>query len=279
VILESFPGGLLGRLRGRAAALRLLPRLARAGVTWRSLLMYPARRRLARSRSQLDVSGGGPVVASAGEPLLALFGEIWAERCYAPSRPLVPGEVIVDIGANVGIFALWAAREFPGARIVALEPAPAAFEQLQRNLSANRADDVTIAALACGGKNGRVELFSRGPSVLTTMFERDAYGSEFAESGSVEVVSLDEAFDRFDISRCRLLKLDCEGAEYEILGAAPAELLDRIDEIAMEYHVGLNDHRPEELRAILEGAGFDVVIGPLLDLESGYLRAVRREET
>src|SRR4051812_46191557 len=94
VILESFPGDLLGRLRGRALALRLLPRLAGAGITWRSLLLYPVRRRLAPSRSQLDVAGGGPVMAAADEPLLALFGEIWAERCYAPSRPLVPGEVI-----------------------------------------------------------------------------------------------------------------------------------------------------------------------------------------
>jgi FkbM family methyltransferase len=276
VILESFPGDLLGRLRGRALALRLLPRLAGAGITRRSLALYPVRRRLARRRSQLDVSGGGPVMAAADEPLLALFGEIWAERCYAPSRPLVPGEVIVDIGANVGVFALWAAREFPGARIVALEPAPGAFEQLQRNVSANKADNVTSAALACGGQSGRVELFSRGPSVLNTVFRRDAYGSEFTRNGSVDVASLEEVFRRFDIGRCRLLKLDCEGAEYEILGAAPAEVLARVDEIAMEYHVGLNDHQPEELEAILERAGFDVVIGPLLDLESGYLHAVRR---
>jgi hypothetical protein len=89
----------------------------------------------------------------------------------------------------------------------------------------------------------------------------------------VDVLTLDELFSRFQFESCRLLKLDCEGAQYGILYAARAQTLAGIDEINMEYHVGINRHRPEELSRFLRSHGFSVDCGPMLDDETGYLRA------
>jgi hypothetical protein len=72
-----------------------------------------------------------------------------------------------------------------------------------------------------------------------------------------------------------LLKLDCEGAEYDILLNASGPLLSKIRQIAVEYHVGLTPHQPEELAERLERDGFETDLQPLVDEEGGYLYASR----
>jgi hypothetical protein len=101
-------------------------------------------------------------------------------------------------------------------------------------------------------------------------------GNTFRPLAHTEVVTLDELFERFAVWKCPLLKLDCEGAEYEVLLNARPETLKKIGNIAMEYHVGLNEHSPEQLVAFLGAHGFVVECLPLTDQESGYLYATRR---
>jgi hypothetical protein len=72
------------------------------------------------------------------------------------------------------------------------------------------------------------------------------------------------------------VKLDCEGAEYEILLAASDATLASIDTITMEYHLGLDGHTPDELNSFLRRKGFQVTFGPLLDADDGYLQARRQ---
>lgn len=64
-----------------------------------------------------------------------LYHEIFEQRCYAPLAPVTRAEpLILDVGANVGLFCFWALREWPSSHIVCFEPVPPILETLRRNL-------------------------------------------------------------------------------------------------------------------------------------------------
>ena len=87
-------------------------------------------------------------------------------------------------------------------------------------------------------------------------------GPESVQSQTVEASTLADVFERCDISRCHFLKLDCEGAEHEILKSLPADYFARIDKIAMEWHGGADQQQrwrmAGELAERLESNGFSL---------------------
>ena len=101
--------------------------------------------------------------------------------------------------------------------------------------------------------SGRLDLFLNNDQSAHSIF------SKSSESISVESTSLQKIFDENKISACKLLKLDCEGAEYQIIDSLPSEYLDKIQNIVMEYH--LADTKPElanNLISKIENADFHV---------------------
>jgi len=250
--------------------------LARGGVTFRSILLFPVRRRLPQRRNQLDLRNGISIVSPCEEPLAAMFKEIWTEHCYS-SQPLrvTPASTIVDVGAHVGLFSLWAAVNFPEARLIAVEPSPRVCEFLLRNFESNGLRNARVVQCACAGRYGEAMLYSRGPEMMNSIFCRDSAGRPFRPLARVPTMPLNELFRRFEVRVCALLKLDCEGAEYEILFNAQDSTLGKIERMAIQYHVGLNNHTPDELSEFLKSHGFRVDCLPLLDEECGYLYAMR----
>jgi len=250
--------------------------LIRGGVRPGSIVFYPIGRRW-NGTNRLKLRNGITLVAPREEPLLSLFEEVWVKRYYAPpGYTIAAGEVIIDIGAHVGTFTVWAASANRQARVIAVEPFGPNLRYLRQNVAANRLANVTILEACCGGTEGTVELQARGPAARNTIYCSDNYGSIFRAIAQVHVVTLDRIFSEQGIEHCDLLKLDCEGAEYDILYAASETTLARIRRIAMEYHVGMNQHRPELLAAKLEQCGFTVDLHPPMDEEGGYMLASRK---
>lgn len=266
---------LIDKIRRYVKAVRVM---RQADVTWGSVVLFPIRRRFVKARGQINLRNGVSLISPPDEPLLHMFEEIWVNHCYlGDDLKLEPGAAVIDIGAHVGIFALWVATRYPEARVICVEPSARMCDYLTKNLSRNRIESVSILSASCGGQNGDAILYSRGGvEAMNTLFNRDNYGSHFQPGTRHHVVTLDDVFARFKIDKCALLKLDCEGAEYEILFNAKQETLAKIDIVSMEYHVGLNEHKPLELERFLESHGFTVEILPLTDVENGYLYARRR---
>ena len=263
---------MLHRLSGYVATAR---DLRAGGVTWRSILSYPILRRV-RDRNELLLDDGRCLVSPRQEPLLTLFREVWVQRRYLPPEVAVTSTAtIIDIGANVGVFTVWAAALVPEGRVFAVEPARAMYASLQGNVARNELSNVITIQGAISHSGGRAVLFARGPGVLNTVFEADNYGSQFRKLEEVDTLSLDDLFARCGIGRCALLKLDCEGSEYDILLHASAATLERIGAMAVEYHVGLNEHSPDTLRRFLTQNGFRCRVEPPQDVEGGYLYAWR----
>lgn len=178
-------------------------------------------------------------------------------------------KTIIDIGANIGVFAVHALSQGPHNRVFSYEPFPEAVEVLQRNIHINRSEDrARCFPMAVGARSEeRVFYFEPGHSAGNTLYPSETT----LESLRVPGITLEQVLEENQIERCDLLKMDCEGAEYEILLSATDDCLARIDAIRLEYHV-IDDPQctPERLIRHLDAKGFrlerHVEISPRLGL-------------
>jgi FkbM family methyltransferase len=153
---------------------------------------------------------------------------------------LNPGDTILDIGGNVGMISIAVAKLHPDVRIIAFEPSKTKFEHLVRNLRNNGITNVIPVNKAVSDKSGTMHLMvnASGFGASTSYFDVDSHVSKYQTeawtSTFVACMSLEDIFATYNIDRCRWIKLDCEGGEYEIL--CNCDVLNRVDSIAMELH-------------------------------------------
>lgn len=171
-------------------------------------------------------------------------------------------EAILDVGANVGIFACRAARL--ARRVFAFEPIPVNFERLRENT--RDFPEIEIHHRAVTADGAPLELFEPAHPGMAGSYS--AFGGQKTTAGTtipVESVRLDRFMDEHGIERCDLMKIDAEGAEYEVLYSLPPEYLARIQRIYGEYHdvtrEGL-DTTMAGLKSHLEAAGYGVEVVP-----------------
>jgi FkbM family methyltransferase len=194
---------------------------------------------------EIDLSSGGFAFRETGD--IATFWQIFCREIYQV-RP--SDRLIVDAGANIGAFTLYALRNSALASVIAIEPAPDSCDRVRAMLRAH-------------GMESRCTLHEAalGASLGETTIQLDA-GSQFRRSGvaghRVPMVTLDSLVPPDTI--LDLLKIDIEGAEYEVFKSASRELLRRVRRIVMEYH---------------PVAPVEEAIGPLVS--SGF-RVARRQD-
>lgn len=140
-------------------------------------------------------------------------------------------DTVIDVGAHVGTFAV---RVAPLARrVLSYEPTPDSFELLAANVA--RFPHVRAHNLAVAGRRGTLTLFPGKAHSRNSILPLEDVRT--SEGIAVEAVTLEDVFREHAIERCDLLKMDVEGAEYEILYALPAEYWARIRRVRMEYHL------------------------------------------
>lgn len=204
--------------------------------------------------------------------------ETFLDRFYERyGASLQDGWTVLDIGAGLGDFSILAAHGYPNNQVYAYEPFLESFTLLNRNLAANRVGNVQVFQQAIG-RTGSLVLDLSGDEPLQIQSRQgQALESERIER-SVEVTSLalNEVFVQNGLQRCDLLKMDCEGAEYDILLNAKPEALQRIQRLVMEYHDDIDGHRHAELVDFLKEQGFQVSLAPNpVHAHLGYLYAYR----
>lgn len=171
------------------------------------------------------------------------------------------GAVVLDIGANIGTFSVYAGTTARGVTIYAYEPTVEFFASLERNIRMNGLDRaVTCFNLAAGADTRvrRLALESKGFS-FPTLLPSD--GDEVTRTADVQTTSLADILDANRLERVDLMKMDCEGAEYEILYGTPDRYLERIREIRMEYHrLPAEGCNKASLAAFLESRGYRITM-------------------
>jgi FkbM family methyltransferase len=191
------------------------------------------------------------------------FAEVFLLKAYRQFIKEPRHGVMVDIGANIGVVSLdWASR-LPHVRIHAFEPHPATFAVLSENVAANHLEPrMTIRQQAVGREAGTLTLRSVAEGSMSTT----AYNSsnETIDEFTVSTVSLDEVIERCAADgTVRLVKIDAEGAEADILEGARRETLGAIEQFVLEYHNILCPDALARCEHVLTGAGFKCVVRPI----------------
>jgi FkbM family methyltransferase len=174
----------------------------------------------------------------------------WILGDYRVPHDLVgAGDVVVDVGANIGELGLWV--EAQGGRYIAFEPDPVAFKALQNNTP-----DADLYDVALSDSNGTAEFYLNTAEADSSLFKpSEAHGSI-----TVRKVTLDSFFEEVGAPEAiRLLKVEAEGMEPEVLAGALATL-QKVEYVAVDAgpERGGDNTVPAVLNCLM-GLGFEVV--------------------
>jgi FkbM family methyltransferase len=198
-------------------------------------------------------SGGSVRVFTRGEA--KVFWQIFIHGCY---RLWPDCATIVDAGANIGMFSVWAALRLPKARIVAIEPSPETFAKLQQNIELNQLGTrVEALQSALAAQSGMRAISEEAESQRRTVVAIDS-DSQAARSVKVASITLPELMERYQLRQVDLLKMDIEGSEWEVLHSTPPSVLRSIRRMEFEYHEvpAHLGYSKERLFDYLESTGF-----------------------
>jgi FkbM family methyltransferase len=240
-------------LRGACEALRLFyrhapgdfgkqwlwDRVVRPHILWRDLPLP------ARTRFGARLEGGFPDTVHS---YVYFFG-VWEPAITAIFRTaLKPGDVAVDVGANVGLHTLLAARLVgPAGRVHAIEASPWIHARLRRNLAANGVANVVTYNLAATEVRGEVPVFLHDATNLggTTILAGEAARLGAAAEAMVEGRPLPLIVPPEELRAARLIKIDVEGAEWLVARGMAAALPALRDDVEILVEI-----KPEALAAL-----------------------------
>jgi FkbM family methyltransferase len=168
---------------------------------------------------------------------------VWNE--YGLGQKMSEPKHIVDIGANLGFFSLAARTTYPNAEIHSYEPNPRILPYLQENV---KGLNIEVYPEAVGMADGQVSMDDKSDSnQASTVAGAECPIRQIAFSTVLERVG----------GTIDLLKLDCEGAEWDIFKAAGCWR--NVANVRMEYHLG-SSHSFSEVADTLKGFGFRVLV-------------------
>lgn len=157
---------------------------------------------------------------------------------YSPPRDarLDPASVrvVLDIGANIGVAATYFADLFPNAVVHAFEPEPDNCELLRANVALNTR--VQVHPFALGARDGNLTLFHREGDTNFGGFSSRAIAIEDSRSFSVPMRHAGNALADLGVTRADVIKIDTEGAEWDILTSLDPSLLGQTRLIMGELH-------------------------------------------
>lgn len=249
---RSIRNGIIGRARRiqhhtRLSRLAIIRLTRQAFQNWFSMVilttiimmlrrcppLYRASWRLHSARVTLRTRDG----LALRTPLFDILPAVEVFALHEYDYSIVPWKdvtTIIDCGANVGSFSIWASRKAP-CRILAVEPNPLAFALLRENVC-HFGGQISIIPSALAAHQGTRKLYSVAESSGTTFF-----GHSDRAIGCFEVptMSLDGLIDYSGFTTVDLLKMDIEGAEQDVFDTVSSATLSRIDTAIIECHPAL----------------------------------------
>jgi FkbM family methyltransferase len=167
----------------------------------------------------------------------ALIDEVFSDtyEVFSHNISFSPGDVIVDAGANEGVFSIMMAKMFPDATVIALEPVVNTYKKMVANMQLNAPiSNLKAFNFGLGGESGYMDMIvskdhTGGSSSIITFVPSDHIRVP------VRIVTLDNLFNIAGIDKIKLLKMDIEGMEYETLYASKS--LSKIELFTGEVHI------------------------------------------
>ncbi len=190
---------------------------------------------------------------------LQAFANVWILKEYQKKGfEIQKNDSIIDIGGHIGLFALYASKKCPDGKIISIEPHPDNFSLLKYNITKNYFQKTVLLNKAVTKNTESMKLFvdpldDSAHSIL----------KKGKNSIDIEGISLRDIMQQNEIKICNMLKMDCEGAEFEIIKSLLDEDLAKIQKICLEYHLKNNNMiELKNMQSRLIKNGFQVIMAP-----------------
>ncbi len=182
------------------------------------------------------------------------FAEIFLDDTYELSwikkfskKKKIEIKTILDIGGNCGLTSLKLRSHFPNSIIHCYEPNIDLIKYIEPN---SKNGNFKCFFEAIGNYSGKVKLnIENNESVLSSI--------EADEKGDINQISIDKAYKRFGLEYIDIVKMDCEGSEWDIL--RNKEVFEKVKFVTMEYHLGQNSLDHSRIKNVLEEIGFKLI--------------------
>lgn len=159
------------------------------------------------------------------------FVNIWIFNEYLKNKiDIKNNDIIIDIGGHIGLFALYASQFCKKGQIYSFEPVIENYNLFLKNVESNNLTNIKVFNTAVSKSDGKINLFLNEDQAAHSIFTKSESINE------VNSITLQSIFEDNKIKNCNLLKIDCEGAEYEILENLPTEYFIKIQKIIIECH-------------------------------------------
>lgn len=163
-----------------------------------------------------------------------ILSEVFIDREYVQGLDIGSKPTVVDIGGYIGDFSIFAAKYLDASRVIVVEPSPKNLKLLLKNVQDNALSERITAVEGAVTDGNPIFLDVDAPERAQARVS--AYGASKAPLQRIRGISLEQLVEDFGLEKIDLLKIDCEGGEYQILLTAPREILQRIENIVFEFH-------------------------------------------
>jgi len=171
---------------------------------------------------------------------------------------ITKGDTIIDVGAHVGFYSLLAGKQAGGTgTVIGIEPQPANCAQALNNIQINKMETVSIVCAAIGRQEEWVDLKLQASSDTSRLSLVGDGVNDLNTTFHVPVCRLDTLARRHQIGRIKLLKIDVEEFEFEVLEGC-GELLSKIENIILELLPVTPNHRKQKILDLLVSNDFEL---------------------
>jgi autotransporter strand-loop-strand O-heptosyltransferase len=187
--------------------------------------------------------------------VLPIYYEIFVEEEYNYEKcKISEGDVVVDVGANIGIFTNYA-YEKGAKKVYSIEPEKKNFNCLLKNIPFKE----NVFKKAIGNSNTRLNLYVDKTSGGHSLLSYDVNNTRTGEIQVVESITIDTLYNSIPHDKINVLKIDVEGSELDIIYSASDKIFETTDKIIMEYHhfhFNFDEKKRNDLIQYIENKGF-----------------------
>ena len=197
--------------------------------------------------------------------------ETWNENVYRLHEyQFKDSSVFLDIGANIGSVSLYVDNfnkvrdEDNKIKVYAVEPEPNNLHLLNENIKYNPIENITVVNNAIWHEEKMVSISNRGGNSSIVDLDED--------SSEVLAITLETLFSTYDIKEVDVMKIDIEGAEFDLILNTPAEILAKINYLVLEFDKSFDGRFGQMVEKLSKQFGIDILGSPE---RGGYIYANR----